>query len=67
MFPHSPGASGPITVVNGLAVKRLTPLLRIYSAFSLGAAEKWAFGVKMSTVLPKNCTKMGFITLFLLF
>ncbi|ENN86993.1 hypothetical protein RHSP_13702 [Rhizobium freirei PRF 81] len=34
MFPHSLEASGPITVSNGFVVKRLPPLLPIYSEIS---------------------------------
>jgi len=67
MFLPFPGASGAITVVNGVAVKRSVQLLRIYSAFSPFAVENWAFGVKMSGVLPKMCAKMRFVLLFSLF
>ncbi|MGY5805911.1 hypothetical protein ACXHMN_31570 [Rhizobium sp. LEGMi12c] len=65
--PSLAGASGAITVANGVAVKRSPQLLRIYSAFSPRAVEKWAFGVKMSGVLPKICAKMRFPSLFSLF
>ncbi|AVA21444.1 hypothetical protein NXC24_CH01802 [Rhizobium sp. NXC24] len=59
--PHSPGASGSITVANAFPVKTPPKLLRNNSEFSSVSARKRAVGFYLGSILPKNCAEMTYL------